>query len=148
MPSDGPASGPQNLLDEKILRSEVSDLQCMNGHVVDDACCCQHGVTKDCSEASPARAENRAIPSTDRISEGEGDGCTMDYVLNGVSFLTAAKLAGAKPALEASRSEEAVTYEANRCQHQVGLKNVVRFGEVGHDYLYKGVAVSGRKMPL
>ena len=122
MPSDGPAPGPQNLLHEEVLRSEVGDLQCMNSHVVDDACCCQHGVVKDRGEAGTAWAKDGPVPPPNRGREREGDGSTMQNVLDGVSFLTTAKLAGAKATLEASSSEEAVADDADRGQHNVGLQ--------------------------
>ncbi len=58
-------------------------------------CCCQHGVVKDRSKAGTANAEERTIPAANRVGEGQSDNGAMHEVLDGATFVSAAKWARA-----------------------------------------------------
>ncbi len=45
--SNSPAPGPQNLLQEKVLRAEVDHCQSMGGKVIDDTSRGQHGTNEN-----------------------------------------------------------------------------------------------------
>ncbi len=74
MSRDSPGPGPQNILQEEALGTQVDYRKGMSGKIMDNACCDQHGVIEDRSEACTARAEVRAVPAPDRVGEREGDG--------------------------------------------------------------------------
>ncbi len=121
LPSNGPAPGPQNLLDEEVLRSKAGDHNCMNGHVVDNACCCQHGVIKDRGEAGATNAKEGAIPPSNRGREWGGDTRAMYGVFDVVAIFCATLLARGWSLLKASRGQQPITHEPDRGQHYVGL---------------------------
>ncbi len=77
MPGDCPSPGPKNLLDGEVLWTQTGNLNGVNGHVIDDACCRQHPVVKDSGEACATRAEKWAIPPSNRGCEWEGDARPM-----------------------------------------------------------------------
>ncbi len=78
MSGNSPASGPENLFQEEALRAEVDHCQGMGGKVIDDACCGQHGIIEDRSEAGTSGSVKRAIPAPNRDREGESNGSPLN----------------------------------------------------------------------